>query len=79
MPASIVFGFTGYLLPWNQKAYWATTVGTAIAGPVPWLGEFILKALRGGPDLEFQHVARVIDIARGAGLSRIALISAAGL
>ena len=25
-------GFTGYLLPWNQKAYWATTVGTSIAG-----------------------------------------------
>ena len=44
-------GFTGYLLPWNQKAYWATTVGTQIAGTAPFLGEFILKALRGGPDL----------------------------
>jgi len=44
-------GFTGYLLPWNQKAYWATTVGTQIAGSVPFLGDFILKALRGGPDL----------------------------
>lgn len=44
-------GFTGYLLPWNQRAYWATTVGTQIAGTVPFLGEFILKALRGGPDL----------------------------
>jgi quinol-cytochrome oxidoreductase complex cytochrome b subunit len=44
-------GFTGYLLPWNQKAYWATTVGTQIAGTVPFLGEFILKALRGGPEL----------------------------
>ena len=45
------FAFTGYLLPWNQKAYWATTVGTQIAGTVPIVGEFILKALRGGPDL----------------------------
>jgi quinol-cytochrome oxidoreductase complex cytochrome b subunit len=44
-------GFTGYLLPWNQKAFWATTVGTQIAGSVPFAGEFILKVLRGGPDL----------------------------
>ncbi|MBE0681978.1 MAG: cytochrome b N-terminal domain-containing protein [Anaerolineales bacterium] len=44
-------GFTGYLLPWNQKAFWATTVGTQIAGTVPFLGEFILKSLRGGPEL----------------------------
>lgn len=51
-------GFTGYLLPWNQKAYWATTVGTAIAGSVPWAGEFILKALRGGPDLSALTLSR---------------------
>jgi len=44
-------GFTGYLLPWNQKAYWATTVGTQIAGTVPLIGDVILKALRGGTDL----------------------------
>jgi quinol-cytochrome oxidoreductase complex cytochrome b subunit len=44
-------GFTGYLLPWHQMAYWATTVGTQIAGSVPFVGDFILKALRGGPDL----------------------------
>ena len=49
--ATIGMGFTGYLLPWNQRAYWATTVGTQIAGSVPFLGDFILKALRGGPDL----------------------------
>ena len=55
-------GFTGYLLPWNQKAYWATTVGTAIAGSVPWLGEFILKALRGGPDLSAVTLARFFAV-----------------
>jgi quinol-cytochrome oxidoreductase complex cytochrome b subunit len=49
--ATIGMGFTGYLLPWNQKAYWATTVGTQIAGTVPFIGDFILKVLRGGPDL----------------------------
>lgn len=44
-------GFTGYLLPWNQRAYWATTVGTAIAGSVPFVGDFILKVMRGGSNL----------------------------
>ena len=44
-------GFTGYLLPWSQQSYWATTVGTQIAGTVPLIGDFILKVLRGGSDL----------------------------
>jgi quinol-cytochrome oxidoreductase complex cytochrome b subunit len=48
---TVFMGFTGYLLPWNQKAFWATTVGTQIAGSVPFLGDFILKVLRGGAGL----------------------------
>jgi len=48
---TVGMGFTGYLLPWHQQAYWATTVGTQIAGSVPFIGDFVLKALRGGPDL----------------------------
>jgi len=51
-------GFTGYLLPWNQRAYWATTVGTAIAGSVPFVGEFILKVMRGGSDLSALTLTR---------------------
>ncbi len=51
-------GFTGYLLPWNQKAYWATTVGTSIAGSVPFVGAFIMKALRGGTDLSALTLSR---------------------
>lgn len=51
-------GFTGYLLPWNQRAFWATTVGTAIAGSVPFVGDFILKVLRGGPDLSALTLTR---------------------
>ncbi|MDA8234726.1 MAG: cytochrome b N-terminal domain-containing protein [Clostridia bacterium] len=47
----LTLGFTGYLLPWDQKAYWATVVGTKMAAAVPGMGEFILKALRGGSDL----------------------------
>ncbi len=51
-------GFTGYLLPWNQRAYWATTVGTAIAGSVPIVGDFILKVMRGGTDLSALTLTR---------------------
>jgi quinol-cytochrome oxidoreductase complex cytochrome b subunit len=51
-------GFTGYLLPWNQRAYWATTVATEIAGQVPFIGGFITKALRGGTDLSALTLSR---------------------
>ena len=52
------FGFTGYLLPWDQKAYWATTVGTRIAGVAPGVGEWILRIMRGGDDLSAVTLAR---------------------
>jgi hypothetical protein len=45
------FGFTGYLLPWDQRAYWATTVGTEIAGGIPWIGDLTLVFMRGGWDV----------------------------
>ena len=44
----IGFGFTGYLLPWDQKAYWATQVGTNIAGTTPLIGGSLVTLLRGG-------------------------------
>jgi quinol-cytochrome oxidoreductase complex cytochrome b subunit len=40
--------FTGYLLPWDQLAYWAVTVGTRIAAAVPLVGESMREALLGG-------------------------------
>ena len=42
------FGFSGYLLPWNKLAFFATKVGTDIAGAVPGVGGWILRFLRGG-------------------------------
>ncbi len=45
------FSFTGYLLPWDQKAYWATQVGTGIAGTTPVLGPALVAVLRSGSDL----------------------------
>jgi len=44
----LAFGFSGYLLPWNQLAFFATKVGTDIAGSVPIIGEWTLRFLRGG-------------------------------
>jgi quinol-cytochrome oxidoreductase complex cytochrome b subunit len=52
------FGFTGYLLPWDQKAYWATTVGTRIAGVAPGIGPWVLRVARGGDDLSAVTLAR---------------------
>ena len=45
------FGFTGYLLPWDQRAYWATQVGTSIASTVPYLGGALSLVLKGGAQL----------------------------
>jgi quinol-cytochrome oxidoreductase complex cytochrome b subunit len=56
--ATLGMGFTGYLLPWNQRAFWATTVGTELAGTVPFIGDFILRVLRGGSELSGVTLAR---------------------
>lgn len=56
------FGFTGYLLPWDQKAFWATTVGTRIAGSAPVVGDSILRIMRGGEDLSAVTLARFFGV-----------------
>jgi quinol-cytochrome oxidoreductase complex cytochrome b subunit/cytochrome c len=43
--------FTGYLLPWDQKAYWATKVGLGIASTTPVIGDGLRTLLQGGPDM----------------------------
>jgi ubiquinol-cytochrome c reductase cytochrome b subunit len=47
----LAFSLSGYLLPWDQKAYWATTVTINIARSTPFLGEQVASLLRGGFDL----------------------------
>lgn len=47
----LAFGLTGYLLPWDQRAYWATVVTINISKLVPGVGEFVAGILRGGPDI----------------------------
>jgi len=52
------FGFSGYLLPWNELAFFATKVGTGIAGAVPLVGPFALRLLRGGDDVTGATLSR---------------------
>jgi quinol-cytochrome oxidoreductase complex cytochrome b subunit len=58
----IGFGFTGYLLPWDQKAFWATTVGTRIAAAPPVIGEWLLKVIRGGEEISAVTLARFFGV-----------------
>lgn len=54
----MAFGFSGYLLPWNELAFFATRVGTAIVGRVPLVGEQLLLLARGGEDVTGDTLAR---------------------
>ncbi len=52
------FGFSGYLLPWNELSFFATKVGTGIAGSIPLAGKFLLRLLRGGDDVTGATLSR---------------------
>ena len=58
----LFFGFTGYLLPWNEKAYWATLVGTNIAHEAPVVGPYIARLLTGSDELGAQTLTRFYSI-----------------
>jgi ubiquinol-cytochrome c reductase cytochrome b subunit len=58
----LAFGFTGYLLPWDQKAYWATVVGTNVAGSAPFIGGAVVELLRGGQQLGAVALTRFYGI-----------------
>ena len=55
------FGFSGYLLPWNQISYFATKVGTDMAGTMPVAGPTIARFLRGGEDVGGATLTRFFD------------------
>lgn len=46
----LAMSLTGYLLPWDQKGYWATQVATNIAGGIPEIGPWLRKVIVGGPE-----------------------------
>lgn len=55
---TITFGFTGYLLPWDQLSYWASKVGTEIPGSVPLIGPAIMRLMRGGEEISAATLGR---------------------
>jgi quinol-cytochrome oxidoreductase complex cytochrome b subunit len=55
-------GFSGYLLPWDQTAYWATVVGININGSGPFVGPFLANFLRGGAEIGPDTLARFYSI-----------------
>jgi cytochrome b6 len=59
---ALAFGFTGYLLPWNELAYFATKVGTEIPGALPLVGSFLRRLLRGGDEVTGATLTRFYGI-----------------
>jgi cytochrome b6 len=62
LAVALGFGFTGYLLPWNELAFFATKVGTEITGAVPLAGTFLVRLLRGGPEVTGATLTRFYGI-----------------
>jgi cytochrome b6 len=54
----MAFGFSGYLLPWNELSYFATRVGTDIAGSLPAIGPWLKSVILGGPDVSQATLSR---------------------
>ncbi len=59
---ALAFGFSGYLLPWNELAYFATKIGTDMAGIVPLVGDCCLRVMRGGPDVTGATLSRFFGL-----------------
>jgi len=59
---ALAFEFTGYLLPWNELAYFATKVSTETTGAIPLVGRFLLRLLRGGDEVTGATLTRFYGI-----------------
>lgn len=62
LAVALGFGFSGYLLPWNELAYFATAVGTDVVKSVPLVGSWMLEVLRGGPDVTIATLYRFFSL-----------------
>ncbi len=62
MALTLVFGFSGYLLPWNALSYFATKVGTEIVGVVPVVGMPLMELLRSGSDVTTATLTRFFGL-----------------
>ena len=61
----LALSLTGYLLPWDQKGYWATKVATNIAGVAPVLGPLLQRIVVGGPDYGHATLTRFFALHAG--------------
>ena len=61
---TLLLSFTGYLLPWDQLALWAVTVGTNMMGYTPVLGTQVRFVLLGGKEIGSRDVAALVRAAR---------------
>jgi cytochrome b6 len=59
---TFAFGFSGYLLPWNELAFFATRVGTNMAGVLPGMGDAIVHFMRGGKDVTGATLTRFFGV-----------------
>lgn len=59
---ALLFGFSGYLLPWNELAFFATRVGTGMAGAVPVIGDDLMIIMRGGEEVTGATIGRFFGL-----------------
>ena len=59
---TMIMGFTGYLLPFDQRSFWATTVGNNINGTGPFLGPYLADFLYAGPEFGATTLSRFYAI-----------------
>jgi ubiquinol-cytochrome c reductase cytochrome b subunit len=73
---TLTLGFTGPVLPWDQRGYWEVEVGTSMAGTVPYLGDLAKNLLRGGSNLGQMTLSRffVLHIAILPGIVFVLII-----
>ncbi len=62
VPVALLEGFSGYLLPYDQTAYWATVVGININGTAPFLGPYLASFLQGGAEIGGETLARFYSL-----------------
>jgi len=65
MKLTLGLALTGYLLPWDQKGYWATQVATKIAGVVPWVGPALQEVIVGGNEYGHYTLTRFFALHAG--------------
>jgi len=58
----LAFGFSGYLLPWNELSFFATRVGTGTAGALPVIGEWLMTVMRGGDEVTGATIGRFFGL-----------------